>query len=397
MVQYPFPDPEYDGEEPDRSVPPAAAGTGPDASDTGEDPVQGLFVCLPAEDLDVTRFAQHGESDSMPPGPLLAEVVHALTGEDGGGLASLSDDQLVGIIAAARRMESRAAWTQLAALREFAARRHGGQKAGQAREFAADELACGLNLTWQSAAGQIDYACAVADRLPRTFAALAEGRIHPVHLRIIEDETRILSDQDAAAADEKLAQRAGPLTFGQLRALAHRVVLKLDPEAARKRKEAARREAHVRRFREGSGNAGMVARELPPMRCSPPGSTWSSGRWTCAPAACPAPCKSCACAPTLTCSKSGTAAPSPPAHARTPTRAKASPQRKAATRARAATWTEMGIQTTQAEMRVRVARATRTGPAVASPRTTREAAAGPARLVAARPPGRTQARAWRRW
>ena len=263
MVQYPFPDPEYDGEEPDRSVPPAAAGTGPDASDTGEDPVQGLFVCLPAEDLDVTRFAQHGESDSMPPGPLLAEVVHALTGEDGGGLASLSDDQLVGIIAAARRMESRAAWTQLAALREFAARRHGGQKAGQAREFAADELACGLNLTWQSAAGQIDYACAVADRLPRTFAALAEGRIHPVHLRIIEDETRILSDQDAAAADEKLAQRAGPLTFGQLRALAHRVVLKLDPEAARKRKEAARREAHVRRFREGSGNAGMVARELP--------------------------------------------------------------------------------------------------------------------------------------
>ena len=69
VVQYPFPDPEYDGEEPDRSVPPAAAGTGPDASDTGEDPVQGLFVCLPAEDLDVTRFAQHGESDSMPPPP----------------------------------------------------------------------------------------------------------------------------------------------------------------------------------------------------------------------------------------------------------------------------------------------------------------------------------------
>ena len=68
MVQYPFPDPEYDGEEPDRSVPPAAAGTGPDASDTGEDPVQGLFVCLPAENLDVARFAQHGQSDAMPPG-----------------------------------------------------------------------------------------------------------------------------------------------------------------------------------------------------------------------------------------------------------------------------------------------------------------------------------------
>jgi hypothetical protein len=252
-----------DAEEPDRSVPPAAARTGPDAGDVGEGPVQGLFVCLPAEDLDVSRFAQHGESDSMPPGPLLAEVVHALAGDDGGGLAALSDDQLVGIIAATRRLESRVAWTQLAAVREFAGRRR-GQGAGPGGEFAADELACGLKLTWQSAAGQIDYACAVAGRLPRAFAALAEGRIHPVQLRIIEDETSILGDQDAAGADEELAAKAGSLTFGQLRSYAHRLVLKLDPEAARKRKEAARREAQVRRFREASGNAGMVARELPP-------------------------------------------------------------------------------------------------------------------------------------
>ncbi len=40
-------------------------------------------------------------------------------------------------------------------------------------------------------------------------------------------------------------------------------MLKLDPDAARKRKEAASGEAHVRRFREDSGNAGMIARELP--------------------------------------------------------------------------------------------------------------------------------------
>jgi hypothetical protein len=41
------------------------------------------------------------------------------------------------------------------------------------------------------------------------------------------------------------------------------VVLKLDPEAAQRRKEAARRETHVRPFREASGNAGMIAREMP--------------------------------------------------------------------------------------------------------------------------------------
>jgi len=287
VPQDPFPSPGGDGEEPDGSVPPPVAGTGPDAEHPGRPappppagpaspppagPEQGLFVCLPAENLDVARFAQHGQSDAMPPGPLLASVVHALVAQDGDGLSALSDDQLVGIIAATRRLESRIAWTQLAAVREFAARRPAdpaGRDGGRARpgpgcEFAADELADELHLTWQSAAGHIAYACAVADRLPRTFAALADGCIHPVHARIIEDETSILSDQDAAQADEVLAEKAGSLTFGQLRSHAHRLILKLDPEAARKRKEDARQDAHVRRFREDSGNAGMVARELPP-------------------------------------------------------------------------------------------------------------------------------------
>ena len=107
------------------------------------------------------------------------------------------------------------------------------------------------------------YASAVARRLPATFAALAAGRIHPVHLRIIADETSILSDADAAKADAILAEAAPGKTFGEVRAAAHKLILQLDPEAARKRKEAARGEARLRRFREASGNGGMVARELP--------------------------------------------------------------------------------------------------------------------------------------
>ena len=114
-------------------------------------------------------------------------------------------------------------------------------------------------------AGQIEYACLVAVRLPRTFAALAAGRIHPVHVRIIEDETKYLKPADAARADEELAEAAASKSFGELRYAAHRLVLKLDPDVARRRKEEqAKRDAHVRRFREDSGNAGMVARELPP-------------------------------------------------------------------------------------------------------------------------------------
>ena len=265
MVQGLFPDPGHDGEEPGSSPLRPAAEDGPGLDDWDGPAEQGLYVCLPAGQVTLAGFAQNGEADTMAPGPLLATIVDTVAGEDGAGLGGCSDDQLVGIISAARRMAARAEWTSMAAMREFAARRPArrGVGGGTPAEFAADELADELHLTPLSAAGQIDFACTVARRLPATFAALAAGQIHPVHVRIAEDETRFLSDVDAAKADAILAGTAPGLTFGELRHAAHKLILKLDPEAARKRKEAARGEAHVRRFREASGNAGLVARELP--------------------------------------------------------------------------------------------------------------------------------------
>jgi hypothetical protein len=257
---------------------------------------------LTAGDIAGAGFTQDGTAHQMHPGPVLAALVHAAT-TDAKILATLPDDDLIGVIAAVRRIGSFAAWAELTAIREFATRPdprrpapgpgpapgatpgaapggRGGARgldsrdpnamvaglpgAPKIRAFAADELAPDLHLTWQSTAGQIAYACTVAARLPRTFAALRAGQIHPVHLRIIEDETAYLSDQDAAKADQELAEAARSKTFGELRYHAHRLVLKLDPESAARRKEAARQDAHVRAFREGSGNAGMVARELPP-------------------------------------------------------------------------------------------------------------------------------------
>jgi hypothetical protein len=69
-------------------------------------------------------------------------------------------------------MESRLAWAKMAALVEFASR-------PRRRDFAADEVACAFHLTWLSAAGEIEFARAVARRLPVTFAALATGKIDP--------------------------------------------------------------------------------------------------------------------------------------------------------------------------------------------------------------------------
>jgi hypothetical protein len=124
----------------------------------------------------------------------------------------------MGIISAGRRMEARAAWTVTAAVAEYAARHAGSRPAD---EFAPVELAFELHLTPQSAAELMQYSAAIVARLPATFAALAAGRIHPVHLRIIEDETRILTDADAAKADAFLAEAAPGMTFGELRSAAH--------------------------------------------------------------------------------------------------------------------------------------------------------------------------------
>jgi hypothetical protein len=250
MRQDRFPDPGEGDKEPDSSLPP----------DGAIGPQQGLFLCLPAEQFDPDQFGQSGPAADMEPGPMLATIMDLIAGKGGSGMAGLSDDQLIGVIAAARRMEARAAWYSMAAIREFAAR---AASQGPRGEFAADELANELNLTWQSAAGRMGYASDVAERLPRTFAALAEGRLDSLHVRIIEEETRILSAEDAAKADTELVETAGSLTYGKLRSAAHRLILRLDPEAVQRRKEAARREAHVRPFREVSGNTGMVARELP--------------------------------------------------------------------------------------------------------------------------------------
>ncbi len=278
MAPESFPGREPDGEEPDGSGPLPAGDEAEDADgipvDDWEGPddepqgvEEGLFVCLPAEELTLAGFGQNGRADTMAPGALLGTVLEAVAGEGGPGLAGLSDDQLIGVISGVRRMESRTAWMLMAALAELVRRRPAVEPADSGQygfsDFAADEVAAELHLTGQSAAGQMQYAATVEARLPRCFAALSAGRIHPVHLRIIDDETALLSEEDAAQADEALAGM-GSLTFGRLRSKAHQLVLKLDPDASRRRKEAAKRDAHVRHYPEMSGNAGMIAQELPP-------------------------------------------------------------------------------------------------------------------------------------
>jgi hypothetical protein len=76
---------------------------------------------LTAGDISGAGFGQDGTAQQMHPGPVLATLVHAAT-TDEKILATLSDDDLIGVIAAVRRIGSFAAWAELTAVREFATR-----------------------------------------------------------------------------------------------------------------------------------------------------------------------------------------------------------------------------------------------------------------------------------
>ena len=173
---------------------------------------------------------------------------------------------------AARRLETRAQWQQTTLVAEYARRRAAQPADAKARgipkgrrpgEFPDDELAAELLITRNQAAGRIEADLELTGRLPRTYAGMADGTISAGRADTIAAATGFLSDEDAARADEILAAAAPGLRVDQLGRKAAALEMKLDPEAARIRKEHAkstRQRVEVRR--ELSGNASIAGREL---------------------------------------------------------------------------------------------------------------------------------------
>jgi hypothetical protein len=254
-------------------------------------------------------FASNGPLDELMPGPALGGLVDDAYGD---GLNHLDDDQLVGFMNACRRMTSRFAAEELAAVAELARRRPAeandtafgrrikarlGQAGGGACEaggpahgaddtpagapseappgeaegaipelispFVPDELAAALTLTVRAAETHLELAVALSGKLRKTAAALEDGIIDLVRARIIADATCALSDEHAAAVEEWVLPQAGQQTSGKLRAAVARAVLAADPEAAQRRQEKARQDARVLRWREDAGTAALCGRDLP--------------------------------------------------------------------------------------------------------------------------------------
>ena len=77
-------------------------------------------------------------------------------------------------------------------------------------EFPGEELAMELVDTGAYAGARIDAAVELTSRLPRTLAAMADGTIDLARASAIASRTRVMTDEDAAYADDVLAATTGP-------------------------------------------------------------------------------------------------------------------------------------------------------------------------------------------
>jgi hypothetical protein len=207
-------------------------------------------------------FASGGQADSLPPGPRLAALADEAWQA---GLGGLGDDELIGVLRAARRLASRAAALELAVVADLAGRRRASpdRDGPDPGEHVDAEVAAALTLTPSTAARVHDLALGLA-RLPSVGKALAAGRIDQAKAAVIVAETSALSDAAAAAVATVIIRAANCMTTGQLRAELQRLVILMDPAAALRRKEAASKHARVEFWREDAGTCALSGRDLPP-------------------------------------------------------------------------------------------------------------------------------------
>jgi hypothetical protein len=210
--------------------------------------------------------------DVMPGCAQLAVAADAaVSGGSADRFGGAADHELIGLVCAWDRVEAHAAARKLVAIAELFRRNPEdgfeptpGRMPLVVHEFTRDQLAFALGESRAAADSLLTVAWHLATRLAATLDELADGVITRAKAELIVRLTQYLSDDEAAAAEAKIAGRAGRLTPGGLRAALARAVMEVAPEKARERREKAAKAARVERWAEDSGNAALMGRELPP-------------------------------------------------------------------------------------------------------------------------------------
>jgi hypothetical protein len=220
---------------------------------------------------EASGFAAGNVLDALPGGGTLAFYADNAAGNDD-RYAGLSDNELDGAISAWDRVEAYACARKHAAVAEFIRRRPEPEcaVAGPAQmpqvwdEFAVDELRMLFAENRGAAEDLMSRSHDLAVKLPGTMALFLAGQLSESRVKIIAYAAAPLDPAEARAAEALVLGRAGRLTRGGLRDAIAQAVMDVAPGKARKRREAAQKDARVQRWAEDSGNAALMGRELPP-------------------------------------------------------------------------------------------------------------------------------------
>jgi hypothetical protein len=212
-------------------------------------------------------FAEGGPLDEAPGGIGLAAFADEAYAE----LAVVDDDALIGLLRGWRRITSWAQARELAVVTELARRRPAdgfppgepGQLPAKLDEFVAEEIAPALTLTSHAAQNELGLAVDLAAH-PQIAAALECGQLDLAKTLVILAALAPLDPDDAAKVEAAILPLASGLTTGQLRARLARLVLSVDPQAARRRREKAQQHAQVNCWTDPEGTATLAGRFLPP-------------------------------------------------------------------------------------------------------------------------------------
>jgi hypothetical protein len=275
------------GEEPDPQDPPARKPRSPRPGQGSRAPVgvprsvpsgrrgpgePGSAHRIPGDSPGPTgAFATGQPLDVAPGGAALLGLAEHVAGP-GDRFTEASDDELTGVICALDRAEAAASALKHAAVAELIRRRPepGCPLEGPAQmpatydEFTEAELTDALAETRYGAARILGLAHDLEVKLPGTRAAFRSGVLRHSKAEIIARAVANLDPAEARAAEALVLDRAGRLTPGGLRAAITRAVIEVAPDKAVKRREEGQRDARVQLWREDSGNAALMGRELPP-------------------------------------------------------------------------------------------------------------------------------------
>jgi hypothetical protein len=131
-------------------------------------------------------------------------------------------------------------------------------------EATASEIQAALSLTRRAADIHVELAFLLCERLPRVWEALHAGLIDLPRARILSDLTMPLPRDLARQVCDTALERAPSLTTGQLRAHLGRLIISVDPAAAKERYEDRLEERRVFSEQAEDGTANLMGLNLLP-------------------------------------------------------------------------------------------------------------------------------------